>query len=100
MVLVGFNRNANWRVYLCGHAIGNQLNRPLSQNGQVVKMVDVLHQPISSRDNGFFGVHTTTKVMPDLRIYKAHETSRPLARMLIAVAVPAIVDINPLAIST
>jgi hypothetical protein len=100
MVLVGFNRNASWRVYLCGHAIGNQFNRSLCQNGQVVKMVDVLHQPISSRDNRFLGIHTATKVMPDLRIYKAHETSRPLARMLMAVAVPAIVDIKLLAIST
>jgi hypothetical protein len=55
----------------------------------------MLHQPFICWNKCFFGVHTTTKMMLDLRVNKIHDTSLPLTRMLMALAVPAIVDINP-----
>lgn len=54
----------------------------------------VLHQPTSRRNDGFFGVNAARKVMPDLRINKTHVTSLPLTRILMALAVLAMVEMN------
>jgi len=51
--------------------------------------VNVLHQNKSSWNLRFFSVHARTEMVVN------HETSLPLTRMLMALAVPAIVDINP-----
>lgn len=52
-------------------------------------LVDVLHQNEPCGDSGFFGIHARAEMVVD------HETSLPLTRMLMALAVPAIVEINP-----
>lgn len=51
-------------------------------------LVNVLNQPAIGGDAGFLGVHATRKMMFD------HVTSLPLTRILMALAVLAVVEIN------
>ena len=61
----------------------------------MVMLVGVLHQPFIRWDKCFFGVHAAAKMMLNFRLNEIHDTSLPLTRMLMALAVPAIVEINP-----
>lgn len=61
----------------------------------MIMFVCVLYQPFARRNNCFFGVNTAAKMMLDFRLNKTHDISLPLTRMLMALAVPAIVEINP-----
>jgi hypothetical protein len=61
----------------------------------VVKLVRVLHSQITRWYASLFGVHAAAEMVLDQDV-----TSRPEARMLMALAVPAIVEMNPLGAST
>lgn len=61
----------------------------------MIKLVRMLHKPLIGRNERLFGVDASTKMMPHFRLNKLHQvTSRPLTRMLIALAVPAIVEMK------
>lgn len=68
--------------------VNHQFNRAAGQNGQVAVLVDVLNQPAIGGDAGFLGVYAAGKMMFD------HVTSLPLTRILMALAVLAMVEMN------
>ena len=58
-------------------------------------LVGVLNQPTASRNARFLGVYAARKMMLNFGVYKTHDTSLPLTRILMALAALAIVEINP-----
>ena len=85
----GFDCQACGRFVVSGLPIYSQLHLAAGKYRQVVKLVRVLDGQVPHRNVGFLGVHAAAEVMRD------HVTSRPLARMLMADAVPAMVEMNP-----
>jgi hypothetical protein len=69
-------------------SVNHQFNRPTCQDGQVAVLVYVLNQPAIGGNAGFLGVYAAGKMMFD------HVTSLPLTRILMALAVLAIVEMN------
>ena len=60
----------------------------------MIKLVRVLNQPFVGGNKCFLGVNAARKVMPDVRLNEIHVTSLPLTRILMALAVLAIVEMN------
>lgn len=91
---------------------------PTCKNRHVVMCVTMLNKHAPSGNENLLGIHATGEMMRYLAtkllravqfhtcaVYRVagtvrnYETSRPLARMLMALAVPAIVEMNPLGAS-
>jgi hypothetical protein len=107
MINASLDLYTRWRFIFNLIIVGQNNNFTFSQNAQVTIVVRVLTSLKTFGDSHTFGVQTITKIMLNARVNLkntfalAHDfcvtqvISRPLARMLIADAVPAMVLMNP-----